>query len=446
MRRLAVALAAATLLHAGTAWAQPHSHHAGTPRAGARIGVLIMDHGEPPTYNRHTYESFRAFIKHLIEMGIIPWWLEAVDTGTVLQSENCYACPSPEVGSTLIDAWLTRHGGPAAFVPRISEDLPPHYVMPGGPGFGEPDIYEHAGLQTWDEWERMGGRSPNYDEKLAKKRELIRRLRSRYGNRIAIRVGYGIDPRIGGRRQSVTHAVEQLVRTDRVGGIVAVYHGVGFSDIMQTHMLRHEVHEALTRLKADIPLRFASPMGTSRRYIEAVVSKVRAELAAVPASAPVAIHLSGHGLPTTMCGEYDCGSDAYHRFSRDLFARTRRAVLSEIRRPGRLGVFSVYGDGAEGDDDPDDEVDSPAEGLAERRQQGYRYVIDIPYEFDSNSRDTLIILRAAYGRQAPDWNARYESRFTRHGMRVKLANASGGEDLKVDALEEVTTRALSRWL
>lgn len=84
---------------------------------------------------------------------------------------------------------------------------------------GEPDIYEHVGRSAWHEWQRMGGRSPNYDEKLVKKRAVIDRLRAAYGDDVAIRVGYGIDPRIGGGRQGIREAVDALVnREDRRSG------------------------------------------------------------------------------------------------------------------------------------------------------------------------------------------------------------------------------------
>ncbi len=440
MRRLAGASVVVVLV-AGSVVAAPAA-----TTAIRSVGVLIADHGEPPVYNEDTYESFRAFLDHLMTMGVIPSWLRHVDTGTILQDKHCYDCNSPAVDGHRIDAWLTRQEGPAAFVPRTSESLPAHYVMPAGPGLREPDIFEHGGLQVWDEWRRMGGRSPNYDEKLSRKREVIKRLRASYGERLAVRVGYGIDPRIGGGRQGLRQAVTALVKRDRVRSLVVAYHGVGFSDIMQTHMIRHEILDVLHELGARIPVRFSEPLGRSAHYVRAVVEKVRAELSRLPASAPVAVHLSGHGLATAACGDYDCGADAYHRYSHNLFVRTSKAVTSAVSRPGRFGVFHVYGDGGEGDSDPDDEADGPNEALAKRKKDGFRYVVDVPYEFESNSRDTLIVLRHGYGREAPDWNDRYESQFVRDGVRVKIANASGGDSLKIAALEQTVRAQLRGWL
>ena len=424
-----------------------HDGH-GDNTAGAsssRVGLLLADHGEPPEYNAWTYESFREFFQHLIDMGLIPAWLTALETGTILYDADCPACEEPSDSPRLIDAWLRPHDGPAVFVPP-SDSLAAHYVSPGGPGFREPDIFEHVGLAAWHEWQRMGGRSPNYDEKLPRKQAVIDRLTATYGDGLAIRVGYMIDPRFGGGRQGVREALDALVNRDRIDSLVVVYHGVGFSDIMQTHHLRHLVAEHLEHLGADIPVRFAEPPGTSDHYVGAVVEKVQAELAKVPSDAAVAVHLSGHGLPTTTCGEYDCGADAYHRSSADLFARSKPALEAAIDRPGRTEIFHLYGDGAEGDDDPDDKIDSPIEALDKRAAAGFTYVIDIPYEFDANSRDTLIVLRQGYRRDAPDWNRAWESHFTYKGMQVTIANANGGDAHKIDALHDVTIAALDGWL
>jgi hypothetical protein len=377
---------------------------------------------------------------HLIEMGLVPWWLRTLDNGTVLIDKGCYDCEFRR-DAELMDAWLKRHEGPAAYVPR-SDRFPAHYVLPAGPGLGEPDIFEYVGVMAWHEWQLMGGRSPNYDQKLPRKLEVIRRLKGRYGAGLPVAVGYGIDPRINGGYQGLRQAVTRLINRDRVDTIVVAYHGVGFSDIMQTHMIRHQIHEIAESLDPDVTLAFAKPLGVSASYLRSTVNKVRAEVSRLPDNAPVAIHLSEHGLPTTQCGEYDCGADAYHEFARRHFQRTRAAIEAAIDRPGKLGVFSLYGEGGEGEDDPDDEVDSPMEALEKRKKAGFKYVIDIPYAFDADSRDTLIILRQGYRRPIPDWNHRFESRFDHDGIEVKITNSSFGAALKIDALEDVILRAI----
>jgi plastocyanin len=430
------ALAATGPLAAPASGQGDHAQHgADGPAAaapGARVGLLLADHGEPPVYDENTYWSFRDFVDGLMDAGVIPPYLRHVDGGTIAH----------EHGGSLLDAWLRPHDGPAAPVPA-SDNVAAHHVVPGGPGRGEPDIFEHAGLQTYDEYRRMGGRSPNYDEKLPRMEALLASLRNRYGPRLAIRVGAMIDPRIGGGRQGIREAVEALVRRDRVETLVVAYTGVGFSDIMQTHHLRHHLSETLAEIGAEgLPVRYAKPLGTTGAYVDYVVEKVQAELDAVPAGAPVAVHLSGHGLPTAACGEYDCGADAYHASSADLFARASAALRARIRREGRWDVFHLYGEGADEENDPGDEVDSPLEALEKRRRDGFTHVVDVPHEFDANSRDTLIVLREGYGREAPDWDAALESRFEWNGLQVKLANATGGDHHKILARERIVDDAL----
>lgn len=413
-----------------------------SPDEEPRVGLLIVDHGEPPEYNELTYWSFREFFDHLIEMGLVPSWLRAIDEGTVLQDEACFSCAEADPDASFIDAWLHPNDGPAVYHPE-SDSLPAYYAVPGGPGAGEPDIFEHVGLTAWHEWDLMGGTSPNFEQKLAKKRFVIERLRSRYGADLPIRVGYGIDPRIDGEHMGIRKAVVGLVNRDRIDEIVVAYHGVGFSDIMQTHMVRHEVHEIVEELDADVAISYTDPIGTSKLYVRSVVDEVERELKRLPGSADVAIHLSGHGLPTGMCGEYDCGGDSYHRYSKKLFDRTRAAIERSVERRGRTGIFHLYGDGATDEDDPEDKMDGPIEALDARAEAGFDHVIDIPYEFDSDSRDTLIILRQGYERPIPDWDEKFESRFVYEGMDVKIGNSSFGKRLKARAFLQVVVDGLN---
>jgi hypothetical protein len=144
-----------------------------------------------------------------------------------------------------------------------------------------------------------------------------------------------------------------------------------------------------------------------------------------------------------MCGEYDCGADSYHESARRLFEKTKAAIQERIPRL-RSSVFHVYGDGSEGDDDPENRVDSPIEALEKRADAGFTHVVDIPYEFDSDSRDTLIVLRGAYGRPIPDWNDDFESRFGYKGLDVKISNSSFGAAKKTRAFYDVIVTALEK--
>ena len=452
----AAALAALALAIPAGATAQDHDHgdhdHGEAPKAPkgkdtgkGKIGLLIADHGEPPVYNADTYESFRAFIDHLMEMGVIPPQLKAIDTGTVLQDPKCYACSPPQAQAPFINAWLGAESGPAVPSGGFGDAVPPHHFLPGsGRGQGEPDIFEHSGLQSWNEWRLMGGSSPNYAQKLEKKELAIKALLKRFGKRLVITTGYGIDPRVNGAIQDIHTATHELMERG-VREIVVVYHGVGFSDLMQTHMIRHEVEHTLANHGSTIPIRYAGQMGLNKLYRRAVVRKALRELDQLPERAPVAIQLSGHGLPTSDCGAYACGADPYHANSLRLFTKTAKSLrkaIKESERNGRTGVFRHYGDGATDADDPGELVDSPIEALDKRAAEGFAYLIDIPFEFDSDSRDTLIVLRQGYGRPIPDWDAEYVSRFSQGPLQVEITNASFGRKLKARALEAVAAKAL----
>jgi protoheme ferro-lyase len=434
LRILAAAVALMAAMPPGPAAAVGETTSSGRP-----VGVLIVDHGEPAEYNEWTYYSFRKFFAHLVEMGIVPSFLTRVDGGTILQDLRCPFCNTPSDDPQLIDAWLRPHPGPAVFV-RGTDDSSGHYVLPGGPGLGEPDIFEQVGFGAWSEWRSMGGRSPNYDEKLPRKESVVARLKERYGDRVAVRVGYFVDPRIGGGEQSIRRAIEGLVNRDRIGSLVIAYHGVTFSDIMQTHMIRPDIALALKALGADrLPLRYAPELGLTEQYVAAVVEKARAELAEVPGGTPVAIHLSGHGMPVGRCGNYDCGADGYHAFSKTFFERVRDAIVRDVPWSARLGVFHVY---ASGDSEDPKAVDGPAKALAKAKKEGFGRVIVIPHEFEADSVDTLLGLRRGYGREAPDWNSRFESSFSYEGIPVKIANSSDGDALKVAALQAGVTVGL----
>jgi hypothetical protein len=70
-------------------------------------------------------------------------------------------------------------------------------------------------------------------------------------------------------------------------------------------MIRHEIEEILKAVATDVSLSYTKPIGktapTSQRWWR------KPRQSCVPSSAPVAIHLSGHGQPTDMCGDYRAG-------------------------------------------------------------------------------------------------------------------------------------------
>jgi hypothetical protein len=60
--------------------------------------------------------------------------------------------------------------------------------------------------------------------------------------------------------------------------IVVTYHRVGFSDIMRTPMIRHEIEEILKSVATNVSVSYTKPIGKTRAYVAAVVAKPKAEL------------------------------------------------------------------------------------------------------------------------------------------------------------------------
>ena len=83
-----------------------------------KVVVILMDHGEPPIYDKHTYSSFRDFATCLIEMGFIPSIVLRFDKGTILQDKKNLYSSKPSSNPELIDAKLQPYTGPAKFVPE----------------------------------------------------------------------------------------------------------------------------------------------------------------------------------------------------------------------------------------------------------------------------------------------------------------------------------------
>ena len=82
-----------------------------------KVGVILMDHGEPPIYDEHTYYSFRNFATCLIEMGFIPRFVLKFDRGTILQNRNEIYAAEPSPNPELIDAKLRWSAGLEKKVP-----------------------------------------------------------------------------------------------------------------------------------------------------------------------------------------------------------------------------------------------------------------------------------------------------------------------------------------
>jgi protoheme ferro-lyase len=420
-----------------------------------RIGVILLDHGEPPEYNEHTYYSFKNFATSLINMGFIPKIVLKFDRGTILQERNeIYAeksSPNPE----LIDAWLHPYKGFTYFIPEAKrlrvtrfgiyrKGTKPHYLArKTGPGHREPDFYEMYGFEIHDRWSSMGGRSPFYDQTQPQKEEVARKLKKEYGDRVEVRFAYGIDPFPEWKNQTPEAVVRELVREKKISHLVVSEHFSVTTDSMSTFHLRKHVEHALHEAGTQIPVVYADQLGGTKVFNEGVILKIQEELNALPKEAKVAIFLSNHGFPTTKIGKYDAAKDCYHQNVKKVFESAKEAIIQEINWGGEFRVTQVFGQFLEKKYNPDYKMMSPLQALELVSSQGFEHVIDIPYEFPGDSVDVLVKLRTAYGlERLPNWNEKHETKFKYKDVNVKITSASFKPEHWIDSYTQQTIEAI----
>jgi hypothetical protein len=416
-----------------------------------RIGVILLDHGEPPEYNEHTYYSFRDFAHSLIEMGMIPQAALRAKRGTILMDRNNIFAPEPRPDPELIDAWLTPHAGPAEFVPARKKILglipaprQAHYLLKGaGPGSDEPDFYQFYGFEVYRRWLMMNNHSPFYEQTQPQKEEVRRRLEAKYGDRLLVRYAYGIDPFPEKKQQCPHHVVGELVKAG-CDGIAVAEHFHVISDSMSTYHCRQHVLEGVDQTGAEVPVVFADQIGGHPELDRGVALKVQEELAAVEPGTDVAIFLSNHGFPVTRLGEYDAASDCYHKNVRRAFASARDAILESVEWAGRLEVVQVFGQFLGEKYNPGGVNTRPLDALRRVAAEGFRQVIDIPYEFPGDTVDALVKLRQAYGIDPPHWDENFETRTERNGVSIKICSALFQPECRIQAYFERACEAVDR--
>jgi protoheme ferro-lyase len=420
-----------------------------------RIGVLLLDHGEPPEYNANTYGSFRNFATSLIDMGFIPKMVLRFDRGTILQDRDACFTETASPHPSLVDAWLRPYDRTAHFIPpakrlRLSrfgiyrKGTRSHYLAyKTGPGYGEPDFYEMYGFDVYGRWRLMGGRSPYYAQTLPQKQAVVDRLTTEYGARVVVKTAYGIDPFPHVANQTPQAVVKSLVRDERITHLVVSEHFAVTTDSMSTFHLRKHVEHALDDMGVHVPVIYAEQLGGTDAFNAGVVCKVRDELSALPTGSNVAVLLSNHGFPTTNIGRYDAANDCYHRNVKTVFASVKTAIEQAITWHGAFTIRQVFGQFLEKKYNPRLEMTSPLRALDHLHAQGYDYVVDIPYEFPGDSVDVLVKLRQAYGlTHLPNWNAHYETSLKYKDIVVKITSASFYPEHWIDAYHQRTVAAI----
>jgi protoheme ferro-lyase len=383
-----------------------------------KIGILMINHGEPSNYNATTYNDFKAFMEHMMNVGIIPEFLKHIDTGTILiDKKNTHWAPFWK--RELIDAWGNEYKF-AFFVPGNKKmDIPPHYLKIFGKGRDEPDIFEYAGLEAYKSWQEMGSHSPYRDQTVPQMEDVSEMFKEKYGDKVIIKFAYGFE------HGNVENVTKELLERKIDVLIVAPQAVVGSYFEGTLHWIK-EVHATLDEyaLKNEKVPSFieTKQIGLQSEFIEGIVKKVREEISFLPSNANVAIFLSNHGFPVVKCGNYDCQSDPYHHYAKEIFDRVRDVIISNISWRGKLEVYQIYDESSEGDTDPNDEKMSPLEGLEYAKSHGFDCIIDIPYEFLGDCMDTLIGLREAFGIE-PKWNNDFETEFDHDGVHVKITSS-----------------------
>ncbi len=414
-----------------------------------RVGVILLDHGEPPEYNEYTYYSFRDFAQSLITMGMIPKVVLRAKRGTILMDQNKIFAREPQSNPDLIDAWLTSHNTPAEFVPArqkllglIPAPRKAHYLLKGiGPGQDEPDFYQFYGFEVYRRWLLMNNRSPFYEQTQPQKGEVRRRLGEKYGDRLLVRFAYGIDPFPEKEQQCPHHIAGELVKAGCDGIAVAEHFNV-ISDSMSRYHCRQHVLEGVHQTGAEIPVVFADQIGGHPELDRGVVLKVKEELATVEPGTNVAIFLSNHGFPVTRIGQYDAASDCYHENVRKAFESARDAILQTVVWSGRLEVIQVFGQFLEEKYNPGGINTRPLDALGRMAADGFRQVIDIPYEFPGDSVDVLVKLRQAYGVDPPRWDENFETHIERDGISIKICSALFHPECRIAAYFERACEAV----
>lgn len=410
-----------------------------------RFGVLLRSHGEPVHYNETTYASFADFVRNLLTtLGYDA--LLRVDHGTVLLDKAHPWSKGMRLDAQLMDAWTHDHTGPALYVGSPVPQTGPvplfdgFYVAPGGPGLGEPDVLEMAGLSAFLDWRQMENDSPMHFTKGLVLDAAEAQLKAKYGDRVVVARSYHVQPRLGSGESDEEAA--KLFNDAGVTLVVDAYTTSVFSDVMNTCMMLPHLEHAFDAEASSVRLVHAEPAGLTHEYAHAVADEVARRLKEYPEGEPVAVFLTHHGA--TPGSKSPCGSDEdqYHANAKALYDGARKAIDETVRRDG-VTYYQVYGQGA---DAQDDGVLSPLEALEEARKAGARHVLDVPYELTGDGVDDLVAQRLSYGLQpedAPHYDAMRETRMTLRGMDVRIVSASFGQAARGAALVDAVEAALA---
>jgi protoheme ferro-lyase len=384
------------------------------------IGILIINYGEPTTLTESSYEDFKTFMTHMIDIGMIPSFLLNIDKGTILIDRNHESWSFPWQRD-LINAWGETVSLFAFFSPgNENMHTSSHYFLPFfGPGRGEADIFEHAMLDAYQSWQNMDNFSPYKDQTMPQVDNVIHLIEEQYGETVICRSAFGFET------GSISAATTELINQD-VDVLIAVPQMVVDSDFTGHLKWYEQIYETLNEMDSDVQVIIAKQMGLQPSYVESIVCKTQEELNQLPITANVSLFLSHHGFSMKTKGTYDCGADSYHENAKEVFNLVKTAIREQVSNENLIDIVQIYGEYA------DDHVLSPLDAL-ERLPLTSTHIIAIPFEFLGESTDTLNELREEFGTEG--WDENYETVFTYDDrVSVKITASAFHAELREQAL------------
>lgn len=403
-----------------------------------KIGVLIINYGEPTTFTNETFDDFKAYMLHMMNIGMLPSFLKQIDKGTILTDTKNDNWVFPWQRS-LVNAW-GETVFPIGLYSKGNENMhtSPHYFTPFyGRGFKEPDIFEQATLTAYHSWINMENYSPYKDQTMPQVRSVIDELEYDFGDSIVCTSAFGFE------NGSITAATINLLKQN-ISKLIAAPQMVVESNFEGKFHWYKEIYQTINESNMNIPVYIAEQIGSQPSFVESIVLKTSEEIDNISTNERVYLFLSNHGFPKVKSGSYDCGADPYHDNADRVFQLVSNAISENVSTEKLIGIKKVYAEFAEGSDDPNNEVFSPLEALSTLPAE-CTYVINIPYGFLGENTDTLNALRDAF--DVTGWDNNYETEFFyENNVTVKITTCSFHKSLQKQALYESITAKINTLL
>jgi hypothetical protein len=335
-----------------------------------------------------------------------------------------------------MDAWLDDNDGPAVYVGSPAPDqaqIPIAdglYQAPGGPGLGEPDVLEAAGLGTWAAYEQMENDSPMHEAKQAILDRVETDLEDSFGSNVVVERAHHIKPMVAPAEEDLWRSTERLVEQD-VDVIVDAYTSHLHSDIMNECMKEPAFRQALDHYGYEGQILEADPSGLTDVFAagmaDAIAETVRQQ---ADPSEGVWVSLTHHGTDPGSDSPCKDRPEPYVEQSRAMFEATAERLEDELHPNATVAM--VYGQGAE----DSEAIYSPLQAAENASEAGYDHLVDVPYELPGDGYDNLVNHRNSYEldpREAPHYDDSYRTNLTRYGVDITITSSDVARETRADA-------------